>query len=273
MAALVWDQVGDRLYETGVSKGVLYETDGRGVPWNGLTSIEESIDHEVEPVYFDGVKINDIVTIGDFSAILRAFTYPDEFLRYEGILQAQTGFYITNQPLNRFGLSYQTEIGDDVDGIDSGYKLHILYGLTAVPSTKVYQTISDVLEPLEFEWEITAIPEELEFFRPTSHVIFDSRKIDLHLLQDIESILYGDEDNEPLLPSLRSLSSFIRKWNRFIITDNGDGTWTADAIEPGIITMLDDTTFQIDSDTAIEIDADSYTISSSDKNEEDIWQL
>jgi hypothetical protein len=270
MAVLVWDQVGDRLYETGVSKGVLYKNDSIGVPWNGLTAVEESVSNEVEPVYFDGIKFDDIVTIGDFSAVLRAFTYPDEFLYYEGTMEDQDGFFITNQPLSKFGLSYQTKIGNDIAGIDSAYKIHILYNLTAIPSTTVYSTIGETLEPLEFEWTISAIPEDIETFRPTAHVIFDSRKMNPHLLQDIESILYGDEETEPHLPSLKGLSAFIRKWNRLIITDNGDGTWTATSNEEGIITMLDGITFQIVSDTAEYIDADTYTISSSDKNEEDV---
>jgi hypothetical protein len=270
MAALVWDQVGDRLYENGVSRGVLYGFDGVGVSWNGLVSVEESVDTEVEAVHFDGIKFNDIVTIGDFTAVLRAFTYPEEFLFYDGTLEDQTGFYIMNQPKSRFGLSYQTKIGDDISS-DGGYKLHLLYNLTAIPSSIAYQTLTLETEPIEFEWSISAIPEEIENFRPTAHVVFDSRKIDRHLLADIESVLYGDEDNEPRLPSLRGLSTFIRKWQRLIIIDNGDGTWTAETTVDGIINMLDATTFEIISEAAVFIDADSYTLSSSEKNEEDIW--
>jgi hypothetical protein len=271
MAELVWDQVGDRLYETGISKGVLYKDDGYGVAWNGLTSIQEDISTEAEPIYFDGVKFNDVITIGDFTANLRAFTYPDEFLKYEGTLKDQTGFYVMNQPQSRFGLSYQTKIGDDIDGIESGYKIHVLYNLTAVPAQRVYETLGEEVDPLEFEWSLTAIPEEIENFRPTAHVIFNSREIDPNLLQDIEDILYGDEENDSRLPSLKGLATFIRKWDRLIITDNGDGTWTAESGVEGIITMLDSTTFQIVSDTATYLDADTYTISSSEKNEEDVW--
>lgn len=268
---LTWDQVGERFYETGVSNGVLYKDDGYGVPWNGLTSIDESISTSVDPVYFDGVKIEDVVTIGDFSAKLKAFTFPDEFLPYEGTLQDQTGFYVLHQNPSRFGLSYRTLIGNDVDGIDAGYKLHILYNLTAIPSDREYSTLSDSLEPIEFEWDITAIPEEIERFRPTAHVIFDSRTIDPYLLMDIEDILYGTADTDPYLPSLKSLSSFIRQWERLIVVDNEDGTWTAISPTDVDIIMLDATTFQITSPAAVVIDADSYTLTSSQKNEEDIW--
>jgi hypothetical protein len=271
MAAIVWDEIGKRFYETGVSRGVFYNVDGYGIPWNGLTSIEESVSHEVQAVHYDGIKFNDIVTVGDFSAILRAWTYPEEFLPYEGILEDQDGFYVADQPQSQFGLSYQTKVGNDISGIEHGYKIHLLYNLTALPSQKRYQTMSLETEPMEFEWTVTAIPEEIENFRPTAHVIFDSRRIDPWLLEDLESILYGDEDSDPRLPPLKGLATFIRKWDRLIITDHGDGTWTAETPREGIIVMLDETTFEITADTAIYLDPETYTISSSDKNEEDIW--
>jgi hypothetical protein len=271
MSTLVWDKTGERIFESGVRKGVLYEENGDGIAWNGLTSVQEGSDMQVEPVYFDGVKFNDIVTIGDFSAVLHAFTYPDEFLFYEGTIKDQTGFYITGQPTTRFGLSYQTLIGDDIEGLEAGYKIHILYNLTAVPSDKTYETLSLDTTPVEFEWTISSVPEEIANFRPTAHVILNSLEIDPDMLKDIEGILYGSEDNEPHLPSLQSLATFIRQWNRFIVTDNGDGTWTADDRGLGYIVMLDADTFEITSDTAEFIDADSYTIESSEKNEGDIW--
>lgn len=270
MPALVWDQIGERTYEAGLTKGVLYTETGLGIPWNGLTSVEESSTSEVESVYFDGVKFSDIVTLGDFEAVMRAFTYPDEFLYYEGTIQDQTGFYVTNQPPSKFGLSYQTLIGDDLNP-DAGYKIHIHYNLTAIPSNRTFDSISDQLDPIEFEWNITSIPEDIENFYPTAHVILDSRKLDAHMLQDIEDILYGSVDNDPHLPSLKGLSTFIRKWDRFIITDHGDGTWTAEAKTEGIITMLDSESFEIDIDTATYLDGNTYTITSTNKNEEDIW--
>lgn len=272
MAALTWDELGERFFEAGVQKGVFYDVDGVGFAWNGMTAVEESVSSTVQAVHFDGVKFNDIVTVGDFSAVLRAFTYPDEFLPYEGILEDQTGFFVADQPQSQFGLSYQTRIGDAVQGLELGYKIHLLYNLTALPSQKVYQTLSLDTEPIEFEWTLTAIPEEIENFRPTAHVIFDSRKIDQGLLDDLEEIIYGNEDHPPRLPPLKGLATWIRKWERLIITDNGDGTWTATSPLEGVIVMLDDTTFEITSDTAVYLDAVTYQISSSEKNEEDIWQ-
>ena len=270
MTALVWDQVGQRFYEGGISKGVLYQINGYGVAWNGLTGLEETITTEIQAVHYDGVKFNDLVTMGDFTATLKAFTYPDEFLPYEGIQQDQSGFYVTAQPPVQFGLCYRTEVADDIVGFESGYKIHVLYNLTALPSQKAYLSLSDESEPMEFEWTITAIPEDIENFRPTAHIIFDSRKIDPLLLEDIEDILYGSEEHDAYLPPLQGFATFIRKWDRLIITDHGDGSWTAESEVEGQITMLDDTTFQIISDTAVYLDPDTYTITSSDKNEEDI---
>ncbi|MET0786512.1 MAG: hypothetical protein ABWY25_07400 [Paenisporosarcina sp.] len=271
MTALTWDEIGQRYYETGVSKGVFYDVDGKGVAWNGLTAVEESVSNQVQAVHFDGLKFNDIVTVGDFKAVMRAWTYPDEFLRYEGIVEEQSGFFIADQPGSQFGLSYQTRVGDDITGLEAGYKIHILYNLTALPSQKLYQTMSLETDPLEFEWTLTAIPEYIENFRPTAHVIFDSRRMDPWLLQDIESVIYGDEDNDPHLPSLKGLSTYIRKWDRLIITDHEDGTWSADSPREEQIVMLDETTFEITSDSAIYLDSETYEISSSDKNEEDLW--
>jgi hypothetical protein len=211
MTALIWDEVGKHFYETGISKGVFYDYDGYGVAWNGLTGVEENTTHEVQPVYFDGLKFNDIVTIGDFSATLRAFTYPDEFLPYEGVLQDQEGVLITGQLGNRFGLSFQTKVGNDVEGVDLGYKIHLLYNLTANPTQKSFNTMALEVEPSEFEWEITAIPEFIENFRPTAHVIFDSRTIEPYLLGEIEDIIYGTLYEDPRLPPLKTLNNYIRE--------------------------------------------------------------
>lgn len=270
MATLVWDEIGQRFYETGISKCVFYDVEGWGTVWNGLTSIEESVSNQVQPVHFDGLKFNDIVTVGDFSAVMRAWTYPDEFLPYEGVLQDQVGFFIADQPGSKFGLSYQTKVGNDFDGIEYGYKIHLLYNLTALPADKEYATLGLETEPHEFEWTLTAIPEAIENFRPTAHIIFDSRKIDPWLLQDIEAIIYGDEDNDAFLPPLKGLATYIRKWDRLIITDNGDGTWSAESKHEGDIIMLDETTFEITAETINYLDEFTYEIWSSDKNEEDI---
>jgi len=270
MAAIVWNQLETRRFETGVDRGVLYLEGGLGVPWNGITGVEEEAANTVEAIYFDGIKFNDLVTVGDFGGILKAITYPDEFVYYEGAIEDQTGVEIHNQPQGRFGLTYRTMIGD-AHGRMNNYKIHLLWNLTALPSTKAFNTISDELGLTEFEWTITGIPEDIENYRPTAHIVLDSRKLDPWLLADIEDILYGDDDSDPHLPPLKGLISFIRKWQRLIIIDHGDGTWTAESPREEDIIMLDDTTFEITSETAVYLDPDTYEISSSEKNEEDIW--
>jgi len=269
MTKLVWDQTGTRIYENGVSQGVFYGSDRKGIPWNGLISVEEVNNDSADSLYFDGLKYAEVVTVGDFEGKLTAFTYPDEFLGYEGVDDWKPGFFLTDQPKSRFALSFKTEINSD-EGAQIGYKLHILYNLLAIPSNKTYETLSLDSEPMDFQWDITAIPEPLDRFRPTAHVVIDSRKIDPYLLADIENFIYGTELTDPVLPDLSSLVTFVQKWGRFIVTDNGNGTWTATSPLEGVITMLDEFTFQIDTEMAVYLDSESYTLTSSAVDYEDL---
>lgn len=269
MTTITWDSIGSRYYENGISRGVFYGRDEvAGVAWNGLTSVDDDKVDTTTPLYFDGFKFGDMVTLGDFQGRLKAFTYPDAFLPYQGVIEADPGFSLTAQPKTRFGLCYRTEINNDL-GQSIGYKLHILYNLLAIPAQKTYETLSLDNEPIDFEWDISAIPEEVDNFRPTAYVIIDSRKMDPFLLADIEDILYGTTEDPPKLPDLNELVSFVKKWGRLVITDNGDGTWTAYTPLPDIITMLDAESFQIVTDNAEYLDPDTYEISSSEK--EEIW--
>lgn len=261
MTALVWDQIGSRFYESGVDRGVLYLPSGNGIPWSGLITVNEQVSgNEETPVYFDGVKYASVMALGDFSANLRAYTYPDEFLEFEGTLEVGNGLFVTNQQTTRFGLSYRTKIGNDVEGDDLGYKIHVLYNLTAVPTQRNHQTFLADRNVMEFEWNITAIPGEIPGFQPTSHLIFDTRLMSPLLLEDIEHTLYGDELNDANLPDISTLTTFISGWVIIRITDNFDGTWTATGPD-NLITMLDATTFQIIQANAEYLDADTYVIS------------
>lgn len=270
MTAIVWHETGSKFYEAGLDRAVLYVENNNGVPWNGLISVSEKNDTKVEPLYFNATKFNDLVTLSDYSGSISAFTYPDEFLVCEGIVEDQDGLYLTDQPLKRFHLCYRTLIGEDDNNFSSGYKIHILYNLTARPADKVRKTLSLNSIPDEFSWDVTSIPEIIEGHRPSSHLIIDSRKIDPWLLLDIEDILYGDDEKEPSLPSMKSLTTFIRKWDRLIIVDNGDGTWSAISARDGIINEISETEYTIESDDIVYLNGTTYTISSSDKNEEDL---
>lgn len=194
MTKLLWDQAGQRLYEAGLDRGVLYKEDTFGVPWNGLTSIDENLSNIAsDPIYFDGVKYIDQPKVGDFSATLNAYTYPDEFLEYEGLQSLGGGLFVDDQRPKQFGLSYRTKVGNDVDGLDHGYKIHIIYNLTAVPQAETYETLSNSVTPVPFSWQISAVPVPLFGFRPTAHFIFDSRFLPPEILTVIESILYGTD--------------------------------------------------------------------------------
>lgn len=236
MSALVWDQTGERIYESGVDRGVLYLPSGLGVAWNGLTSVVEETDTDVTPVHYDGLKIMDLVTVGDATGKIKAFTYPDELLELEGVAEVAGGLFVASQQHYTFGLSYRTKIGSDVDA-DAGYKLHILYNVTAVPSATTFDTIGDSADFAEFQWDITTVPEEIAGFRPTAHVILDSRKVDPAHLSDLEGILYGTVSTDPALISLTELAAYAFDGFLILIADNGDDTWTATSLQPGVISV------------------------------------
>lgn len=234
MPHLVWDEVGKRIYETGLDRGVLYLVDGKAIPWNGLTNITETFDHESSPVYFDGMKINDLISLGDFAATMKAVTYPDEFIALEGMGQLRPGVFVADQQPQAFHLSYRTKIGNDLVGDDAAYKIHIVYNVLALPKDKVYATQSVNPSVVEFEWDISAIPEEIPGFRPTAHLVIDSRDFDPWLLEIVESWLYGDEFSVAELPTMFDLVTFIQSWYRWRVTDNGDGTYTLVSGKPGM---------------------------------------
>ena len=260
MTTITWDQPGERFYESGVDRGVLYLPSGLGVPWNGLVSVNEKpLTNDTQPVYFDGIKFEDLVVPGDYAGTISAYTYPDEFLEFEGVLSIGNGLFAANQQPGKFGLSYRTMIGND-EGDNSHYKIHLLYNLTAIPSQKSFQSFSNDPNVTMFEWSITGIPGEVSGFRPTAHIVFDTRFMGPLLLEDIENTLYGDDLNAANLPTISTLTSFISAWVIIRIIDNGDGTWTATGPN-NLITILNATTFQIIQANAEYLDANTYVIS------------
>lgn len=264
MARLDWDQPGEKIFDTGLDRGVLYPMDGTGLPWNGLISVEEVAVQGADSYFFNGEKYGDIGFTNDFSGKIKAFTYPDEFLTYEGKRtdEAIPGLRVPHQSQPTFGLSYRTLVGDDVDSIDLGYKIHILYNLLAVPSGLSYETLSDDISPMEFEWSVTSKPEKVEGYAPTAHVIADSRYMAEEGFAFLEDILYGTETSSPTLPGLSTLIDMLTTSSTVVITDHGDGTWSAEGpVE--FVYMLDETTFEIDGAVVTYLDADTYEISSS----------
>jgi hypothetical protein len=261
MATVKWDQVGSRVFENGLDRGVLYLPSGDCVPWNGLTNIIEKFNRETKPVYFDGSKINELITLGDFSATLKAVTYPDEFMDFEGVENVRQGIQVGDQRPKTFALSYRTKIGDDIDGTDAGYKIHVLYNVTATPSDKTYSTFKIDPSLIEFEWTISAVPEEVPGFNATAHLVIDSRTTDPFLMEDIEAKLYGSTYVDAALLPMADFVNFMSEWYRVKIVDNGDGTWTATADRPGFIFDVGLEEFLITNCNAIYLDEYTYIIS------------
>lgn len=206
MAKLVWDQTGERLYETGVKNGVLYVQDDKGaypagVAWNGLTAVTESPSGaEATALYADDMKYLNLYSAEEFGATVEAYMYPDEFAACDGSAQALEGVSFGQQPRKKFGLCYRTAVGNDVLGSDYGYKIHIIYGAKASPSEKAYATINDSPEAITFSWELTTEPVAVTGFKPTATVVIDSTKVDKDKLAALEDILYGGADTEARLP-------------------------------------------------------------------------
>lgn len=206
MTALTWDQVGERLYETGVDRGVLYIPNGSGiydtgVAWNGLTAVTETPSGaEASPQYADNIKYLNLVSAEEFGATIEAFTYPDEFGQCDGTAAPTDGVLLGQQGRKTFGLSYRTRLGNDLDGVDHGYKLHLVYGALAAPSEKSYSTINDSPEAITFSWEVATTPVSVTSYKPTSLIVVDSTVVSSTDLEDLEEILYGSVGVDPRLP-------------------------------------------------------------------------
>lgn len=262
MSRITWGDAGARRYENGVDRGVLYVGSQPGVPWNGLTSVSEATSGgDPKPFYIDGVKYLNLAAPEEYEATLTAFTYPDEFEECDGSHQPRAGLFVTRQKRLSFGLSYRSMISSDL-GEDVGYKIHIVYNALAAPSNRDRKTRTDTGSLDDFSWKITTCPPAITGYTRTSHFIVDSRFTDPSVLTLIENKLYGTDTDSAALPTVDELIGFYDTISGLVITDNGDGTWTATAPND-VIRMLDDTTFEITSSTATFIDADSYTISSS----------
>ena len=205
MAKLVWDQTGERLYETGVKNGVLYVQENgtypKGVVWNGLTAVTESPSGaEATPLYADDTKYLNLISAEEFGATIEAYMYPDEFMQCDGSASLAAGVYIGQQARKTFGLCYRTTLGNDTDNNAHGYKLHLIYGALAAPSEKAYTTINDSPEAITFSWEVSTTPVEVTGHKPTACVTIDSTKVDETALANLEEILYGGDSVEARLP-------------------------------------------------------------------------
>lgn len=215
MSELIWDQVGQKEFETGVEKVVLYPLSSagkydKGVAWNGATGVSEAPSGaEATALYADNIKYLSLYSAEEFGATLEAYMYPDEFAECDGSAEISDGVTIGQQDRKTFGLCYKTLIGNDVDGQNHGYKLHLIYGAMASPSEKAYNTVNDSPEAITFSWTVTTTPVPVKGHKPTATVVIDSTKVSAKALAAIEAALYGTEDKEAYLPLPDELKTLI----------------------------------------------------------------
>jgi hypothetical protein len=212
---LAWDQAGERVYETGVDRGVLYLPDDfgvydTGVAWNGLTTVTESPSGaEANKTYADNRVYANLISAEEFGGTIEAYTYPPEWSRCDGSAEPTPGVTVGQQSRQTFGLSYRTLVGNDLKNTDYGYKIHLVYGATAAPSEKAFATVNDSPEGINFSWEISTIPIDVpgtdpltgKPYKPTALITIDSTKVSAEALQDLEDFLYGTVGTDPSLPS------------------------------------------------------------------------
>lgn len=206
MTVLEWDKAGERTYEAGVDRGVLYLPDGSGnydtaVSWNGLTTVtEKPTGAAATPQWADNIKYLNLISAEEFGATIQAFTYPDEFALCDGTAEPSPGVRVGQQARKHFGLSYRTRLGNDTEGQDFGYKLHLIYGAQAAPSDKAYATINDSPAAIDFSWDITTTPVAVGGLNPTSLLVIDSTKVDAAALASLQDLIWGSAGADARLP-------------------------------------------------------------------------
>ena len=214
MSKLVWDVVGERNYETGVSKGVLYPMVSgaypKGVAWSGLTTVTETASGaEATPLYADNIKYLNLMSVEELGGTIEAYTAPDEFGACDGTAELTTGVSIGQQPRQTFGLAYQTILGNDTENNKHGYKIHLIYGALASPTERSYATVNDSPEAMTMSWEFSTTPVSVTGFEPTSLVVIDSTKVDAEKLAAFEAIIYGSDDVEARLPLPNEVATLL----------------------------------------------------------------
>jgi len=262
MTRIIWDDIGARTYHIGIDRGVLYVPGHEGVPWNGLTSItEKPSGGTISSYYIDGVKYASVSDPEEFAATITAFTYPDEFGICDGSRMVETGLFTQHQPRAPFHLTYRTGVGNDVEGSDFAYKIHLIYNAMAAASEVDHRTISDDVDIADFSWDISALPAEISGFKNTAHFIIDSRVAHTGMLLAIEAILYGDESNDPRMATLEEVLEAIELYADLRVIDNGDGSFTIIGPETAI-ELLGGGEFSVDWPSVVILDPNTYKISS-----------
>lgn len=229
MPKIVWDRAGEHFYETGVDHGVLYPTVsgayGKGVAWNGLTTVTESPSGaDSSAQYADNIKYLNLIAAEEFGATIEAFTYPDEFAVCDGSAEPVRGVKIGQQTRRPFGFCYRTLLGNDLEGTEYGYLIHLVYGATASPSERAYATVNDSPEAITFSWEVTTTPVEVPGYKPTANLIIDSTKVSVAAMTKLEDILYGTDTEDARLPMPAEVFEIIGSTTSIVLTVNSPST-------------------------------------------------
>lgn len=266
MAKLSWDGTGEKYFEAGVDRGVLYVDGSDGVPWIGLIKVSENPSGgDARETYLDGIKIVNRSRPEDFKASIEAFTYPKEFEACEGAQELANGLRATQQNRKMFGMSYRTKVGNDIDSLQHAYKLHLIYNALAAPSQKDYESLSDSSDPSTFSWDISTRPERFEdpFFgvRYTAHLVLDSRVVYPWALSAVEDVLYGTDEAAPRMPTSQELLELFVDNALVQVVDNGDGTFTVTGPD-NIVDGSTPDTFSLTWPSVIQLDEDNVQISS-----------
>jgi hypothetical protein len=223
MTRLTWNAVGERTFETGVDRGILFVEDSYGVPWNGLISVVETpTGGEITPYYIDGIRYLNHVASEEFEATIEAFTYPENFAECDGTVQVENGLFASQQFKKTFGMAYRTIVGDDIRGVANAYKIHLVYNATAEPTERPNTTMGAEIEPSNFSWHIVTKPSIFEGYRPIAHLIIDSRKTPPELLESIENDIYGTFYTGSFLPSVSEMIDKFKTYDGPSIIDGGE---------------------------------------------------
>ena len=229
MAKVTWSLPGKKVFEAGVDRGVLYPSGGPGVAWDGLVSVDEkSTGGKVQPHYYDGEVYLLEVVPGDYEGVISAFTFPDEFARMEGSLETRPGLFVENQMSLQFNLSYRTGLGNDLKGLDLGYKIHLIYGAVTMPADRSHKTQNNNTSPENFTWTIYARPPRSTTHRPTAHYIVDSRKVSPSALGALEEVLYGTTTRDGYIPSQDQIQELFRPSEYDVINGGSPSSTTTD---------------------------------------------
>lgn len=260
MTKITWGNLTSRQYETGLDRGVLYLNGNPAIPWNGLTGVDENGSDAAVGYYIDGRPFLFFPKPKEFSATLRALTFPEQFSSVMGLVEAADGMYLDSQVGDTFGLSYRTRVGSAVSE-DLGYKIHLVYNASVALQGTTYETLSDSVNPIEFAWDIQAVPVLIEGYRPTAHIVIDTRHMDKAHIMKIEAMLYGTGNTDGHLPDPSVILDLLSFGDTINIYDNEDGTWTAEGSYANVY-LIGDGIFEIKNVDATDNGDGTYTISS-----------